>query len=251
MDHYVTNLYPALITNNIRVSYSSAVYGSVCNVVIVINANVLANSCGKIVVAFPIQYGITGSSCAVSGGVTATCAIVNSTAVITVTAITISAATTISIANIRAPTYATTTSPLLTTYTSTNYLISQAQLTPWSALCTLPCKTCQSTTPTICLSCFSPTDIVPVTQHLYDTTNQQCVDQCSVSELTDTANKQCVPCTSPCLYCSISATNCTKCFPLYYLYNNICNTACPSLFYKNSYDNQCLRCVPPCQTCIS
>lgn len=65
-----------------------------------------------------------------------------------------------------------------------------------------------------------------------------------------------MPCTLPCLSCSIVQTNCTYCLYGYYLFNNTCTANCSNLASHFSYYNQlstltCDSCAFPCLKCLS
>lgn len=66
----------------------------------------------------------------------------------------------------------------------------------------------------------------------------------------------CKPCTSPCLSCSVTQTNCTYCLYGYYLINYTCVSNCSSLTPTFTYYSQlatltCETCTFPCSKCSS
>jgi hypothetical protein len=61
-------------------------------------------------------------------------------------------------------------------------------------------------------------------------------------------NFNCITCSSVCLACSSSPSNCTSCntsSSLPYLLNNNCIVSCPSTYYDGGSYN-CLLCNSPC-----
>lgn len=66
----------------------------------------------------------------------------------------------------------------------------------------------------------------------------------------------CQSCTSPCLSCSVTQTNCTYCLYGYYLINYRCLSNCSShlpllTYYPQLATLTCQSCVFPCQQCLS
>lgn len=61
----------------------------------------------------------------------------------------------------------------------------------------------------------------------------------------------CQRCQSPCMYCSVLATNCTSCQSGFYLSGFSCAQTCLETFYPNSANGRCDACQTPCRTCSS
>lgn len=104
---------------------------------------------------------------------------------------------------------------------NTTYANSTASL---CSNCVYPCLSC--TTYSYCSSCIDSTKFL--------------------------INGVCVPCSSPCLTCSILISNCTACLtntstPYYLNYN--CLPNCPSNYFSDNVTYQCSLCISPCNSC--
>ena len=74
-----------------------------------------------------------------------------------------------------------------------------------------------------------------------------CVSTCPNSTYENSLNYTCSSCQSPCEYC-ISANSCSTCLPTFYLYNNNCNSICPSGYV--GVGRVCQPCTNNCKTCF-
>ncbi|KAL4489343.1 hypothetical protein ABPG72_018998 [Tetrahymena utriculariae] len=143
--------------------------------------------------------------------------------------------------------------------------------------CEFPCSTCVNQS-TNCLSCIK--------NYVYDQITRTCFPQCfpTCSSCTSPNNNfsctkckdgyylsafnQCLPCSPPCLTCSISANKCLSCIDTYKFDNQfkickiICDSSCATCTQPlkstscSSCDDchvlinsQCLPCQQPCATC--
>ncbi|EWS75215.1 leishmanolysin family protein (macronuclear) [Tetrahymena thermophila SB210] len=142
--------------------------------------------------------------------------------------------------------------------------------------CTLPCKTCD-TSSTKCLSC--------ITDYTYDSSNNQCNPNCDASCKTCSKPKdpnsclscsdgsfldgaKCSICTSPCKTCDSLSTKCFSCVANYTYDSSkntcspICDSSCKNCSKPNDPNactscndgsfldgNKCTVCTPPCKTC--
>ncbi|EAR81858.2 zinc finger lsd1 subclass family protein (macronuclear) [Tetrahymena thermophila SB210] len=143
--------------------------------------------------------------------------------------------------------------------------------------CESPCATCADQS-TNCLSC--------ITNYVYDQITRTCFPQCfptcsacitpnnnfSCTKCKDgyylSAFNQCLPCSPPCLTCSINANKCLSCIETYKFDSQfkicmiICDSSCATCTQplkstscsscndqRVLINNQCLPCQPPCATC--
>lgn len=71
------------------------------------------------------------------------------------------------------------------------------------------------------------------------------------SEVTikDTVNRACIPCSSLCLTCSMTSTNCTSCNQGLAMQNGVCVSTCSNNMYI--LNSACVTtCSAPCSTCL-
>ena len=128
--------------------------------------------------------------------------------------------------------YFTTTSAFPITLLYNNSLIAQNVNVSVSAFCNVPCKQCQSTNQSSCISCL-PT---PYTALIYlVSSTQTCASECPGA--TYLSSSTCLSCSTTCGNCSTISTNCTSCRSGTYFYNNTCPGSCPNGTYPSS--NQC------------
>jgi proprotein convertase subtilisin/kexin type 5 len=113
--------------------------------------------------------------------------------------------------------------------------------------CTLPCKTCNSTSqPTVCTSCYSNTSLVSGQTIL---SGNSCTSFCPTGYYLDDTISTCLICSTSCLTCS-AYTTCLSCNTSF-LYNQSCLTTCPFGYY--GFNAQCLACPTSifCESCSS
>ncbi len=177
-----------------------------------------------------------GYTCSINGSVV----VVSMSSIANLTAITIT--------NLITPFSSISTVVSLSTYSSNGYLIGQSMNIVWQAACTIPCRTCTSTT-TTCLSCYS--DIVLAQSRiLYFPLNSTCVSDCGDKFYRNVSTNICMACSTSCYNC-YNATYCTSCIPGQYLLasNTTCFAECPTGYFQKSAF--CIACTPSlnCYTC--
>ena len=89
---------------------------------------------------------------------------------------------------------------------------------------------------------------------------------CQFGYYADISTLKCLPCnnnaSTNCATCQYYNNYCTSCSNGYILWNSSCVTTCPTTYYYNATTlltintinvnvSQCVRCVPPCLTCLS
>ncbi len=148
---------------------------------------------------------------------------------------------------------APTTAFTVGSFTADNFKIDENNALNFALACTLPCKSCNSATPTVCTACYSSTSI---TTRVFLADNN-CFEACP--NTTIAAGNACTACTSPCATCTGSLTNCTSC-PAGQFLNLVtnpnagtCGTTCPSGSWPNAAldPDRCVACSAPCSTCSS
>ncbi len=164
----------------------------------------------------------------------------------------------LTIGGIKAPKFsqAITQYSSISSFTSSNYKIDESSnLISFQVKCTLPCKTCNDTALSQCLSCYQ--DITISTSIYYMSSLSTCYSTCPNGYFADSSTLSCPSCNSVCSTCNITATNCTSCkvnSTTKYLYissnNGTCLSACPTYFYPNAQDT-CVACESPCNDCTS
>jgi proprotein convertase subtilisin/kexin type 5 len=115
-------------------------------------------------------------------------------------------------------------------------------------------NTCDSC-PQNCTNCQGNSSLVicTVCNNGYVIDGTRCYLTC-VTAGTFAVNGICQGCSSACLTCSITHTNCTSCFPnstTPYLQNNNCISVCPSGFYADNSTYSCVKCTSPCEFCLN
>lgn len=140
--------------------------------------------------------------------------------------------------------------------------------------CDYPCKTCLSTDPTHCLSCFSASagaaisadsswPSMPFLQE--NTCLETCSDGLYGTEVTEVLagvavgidEWVCEPCDYTCLKCEERADKCTQCGKGDYLFlveipqldRHECVTDCPTGFVNKPSENMCAPCKEGCRSC--
>jgi hypothetical protein len=110
--------------------------------------------------------------------------------------------------------------------------------------CSLPCRSCQSSNDSYCLSCYS----WKIEKHLYLGT---CLETCPTATFPYLSGTQwtCLPCATACSVCS--ATGCTACASGYFIYSGSCFQSCPDGSLTVSSNFSCSVCLSPCAACIT
>ena len=139
-----------------------------------------------------------------------------------------------------------TTSPIIFTvslsyFDGTNGYVGASKTTEnINVSCNFPCKTCLSTNPDICESCYNQGhevfDIDDI--ELYLLRGDNCVGQCQLHYYFGTSS--CLSCNSTCDECAINDDNCIKCRNETYLNSNRCYTNCTSGFIEDRETWTCL-----------
>lgn len=102
----------------------------------------------------------------------------------------------------------------------------------FSTACTLPCRTCSPSDPTLCLSCYSDPLLVSGKTML---SGSQCVAACANRFYFNTATSQCDGCSSLCELC-VDYGHCTSCPIGRYLYrvDDTCVGVCVFGYYAGA-----------------
>jgi proprotein convertase subtilisin/kexin type 5 len=92
----------------------------------------------------------------------------------------------------------------------------------------------------------------------------QCTSTCPLGQIPSTDGLQCLPCTAPCVECTGTPTNCTKCGTIsstqYFLNDTtptdpatggVCVTRCLSNLYENTLNSVCTLCDAMCLSCMN
>ncbi len=133
-----------------------------------------------------------------------------------------------------------------------DYLVDEKdQACILSVTCTSPCRTCETTSSTACLSCTT----VGSTTYYYFKDTELCQPEsaCVTSSgyYKDTADLVCLKCVAACSQCSSAADYCTKCSDsTKVLYKGQCSAACPDQYYADS-SGSCTLCSNTCYNCTS
>ncbi|EAR95397.3 transmembrane protein, putative (macronuclear) [Tetrahymena thermophila SB210] len=106
--------------------------------------------------------------------------------------------------------------------------------------CNSNCLECTQNQPDFCSKCTNGNYLTIGTG--------LCVSDCGQGQWGRNTDWSCQYCNSSCYTCSQSATNCTSCTGVLYLYNNQCLNDCPDGYYKG-INNTCQQCDPSCKTC--
>jgi hypothetical protein len=83
--------------------------------------------------------------------------------------------------------------------------------------------------------------------------NYRCYLDCLTAGLVK-SNGQCVGCSSICLTCSLTMTNCTSCDYLSsnpYYFNFKCLSTCYSTYFNDNSTYNCTKCTSPCESCLT
>ncbi|CDW75779.1 UNKNOWN [Stylonychia lemnae] len=155
---------------------------------------------------------------------------------------------TINNVNIDVTTKMTTPSWTVISYTNDGYQIDK--ISDGLSLvfpCNSPCQTCQTNSPTYCLSC----NALSGKTILY---NNKCWDTCPNSQYYDSFQFKCMPCDIKCKSCNpLNPSECLTCNPLSaeypFLSGNTCQNTCSFGFYGNSRTGTCDKCTSPCASC--
>jgi len=117
-------------------------------------------------------------------------------------------------------------------------------------LCNSPCKSCLSDTIT-CLSCEGAQGQILL--------NGNCVTKCPSGYYykynLDPDKNQCIKCNDKCKSCSVSnpdiCISCSEASPLFILETNSCVNKCPSGYFLDINNFQCVKCDSNCKTCVN
>ncbi|KAL4465829.1 hypothetical protein ABPG74_004066 [Tetrahymena malaccensis] len=104
------------------------------------------------------------------------------------------------------------------------------------------CKTCLSSAPLTCTSCYTNKVLA---------LNGQCLDKCLPAQYVDT-NNSCQNCLNKnCFTCDpLKSSKCLTCKDPYFLINDNCESKCPEKYYENIGTRQCQACQDPtCKKC--
>jgi proprotein convertase subtilisin/kexin type 5 len=108
--------------------------------------------------------------------------------------------------------------------------------------CVSPCLTCAAIS-TNCTGCLPNYYFYSSTSLCYSS----CPADISVND-TSSTSLNCLPCSSPCLYCSVAPTQCTAC-ATGSLYQSQCYATCPDGYY--GLGGICQLCTGNCLTCVT
>lgn len=147
------------------------------------------------------------------------------------------------------------------TFDSAGYKLDESSTNViFVAACTLPCRTCDAGSPTVCSSCYNNTGI---TAYIYfDSVLKNCYQQCVDGKYENFTSFLCLNCDSNCLTCQTIPTFCITCNSgtsfKYLLINTTlgtqtCVAQCPSSMYPDTTVNPttCKACVSPCLNCTT
>ena len=219
-------------------SFSTPTLQSTSNLNIYITST-SSNLIGKMTIEFPSDFSLSGASCSAPSSLS--CSLQSSRIFVLTTLTTFSMPVTISIMNLVTPTYTPSLYIYLLTFSTSSYQMDSNQNIVFSTACTLPCKTCSVSTPTICNSCYNDTTLSQVMGAIY-LNGTNCVSICGVGNYLDTMSSSCMTCPSTCSSCT-SLTNCISCSSGF-LFNSSCLSSCPYSYY--GFNFQCF----PCSTSI-
>lgn len=138
----------------------------------------------------------------------------------------------INLSNIVAPLSPESSLFHLFTYDSNSFQISSSSIPVWTALCTLPCRTCNGAA---CLTCYSDVRISP--SNLLDAVRGRCLASCMPTQLQ--IGSTCVTCNASCLECHTRLDNCTSCSAGTYLLESNCLAGCPEGYYRLPASRSC------------
>jgi len=150
--------------------------------------------------------------------------------------------------NVTNPAVSQTSSFMIYTKTSAGSIIDQRTTDLiFNALCENPCKTCITSKPSECITCF--TDSSSALKYLWGST---CVDSCPSGVSSD--GLSClgsVVCDSSCKTCSgPRSTQCTSCSKGYLNPDNTCASTCPTYYYGDKSTKKCKACAANCEECF-
>jgi hypothetical protein len=108
-------------------------------------------------------------------------------------------------------------------------------------LCVSPCATC--TTQISCITCASGFFLNP-------SSNNSCTSTCPAgTTIANNATNTCDACSTVCLTCSVSTSNCTACSSPAVFYNGSCQSSCPSGGTLAPQNGICTACDSTCLYC--
>ncbi|KRX07395.1 Insulin-like growth factor binding protein, N-terminal [Pseudocohnilembus persalinus] len=211
---------------------------------------------GKIIITFPSILSIGGSAVVTSSQISSITKVISSPS-ITIQGSSFSSKTiTISISNVQNPNLAQyksldpTNTFKIATYDSADaeidYINSVTTFTLNCDFDTYYCKTCSSTDPNKCLSCY---DNSVTTYNLYNADLNKCQDSCTDGYFEN--SDKCDPCTDNCATCTGTSDFCLTCDSGFLFYANTCVASCSSTQYELS--GECFDCDTSifCKACSS
>ena len=117
----------------------------------------------------------------------------------------------------------------------------------YADVATASCKSCDLNS---CFNCAgSPTTCTSCLGNFLNGTSCISAASCTsdLQHVADSTTWTCLPCSSPCLQCQVSVTQCTACSSPLSLYGQTCIGSCPSHYYMSN--GACLPCSSSCNEC--
>lgn len=196
----------------------------------------------SVMISFPNEFGTIAAACSLPAG--AACVVyANKSIVVSSDSFTLPLQLTIT--NLVLPSFTPSTNIYLQTYSSTTFLMDRNTQIVFATTCTLPCRLCNTLTPTICTGCYSNSALVSGQTIL---SSGACTSLCTTGNYLNTLTSECVPCSINCYTCSAFAV-CLSCTGSNFLSDSLCVNPCPYGTY--GYNNMCLSCTSSlhCATC--
>jgi len=141
-------------------------------------------------------------------------------------------------------------SPLICTNCTTNAKLASGSCTCRSGFYWTSCvNTCQQEClpcPSNCTAC-TETGCTNCATGFLLTLDEKCESTCPDGSYQN--GTSCQECSSPCLTCTTSATNCLSCNESWYLLNNSCVDNCPLNYYVENGQSTCNECNDSCSSC--
>ena len=199
-------------------------------------ANVSSTSFSFFTLKFPPDFGLVSASCSAPAGIS--CGITLSQNLFNLTtASTFSLPFSITISNLITTAYTPSSYIYIQTFSASGYQMDQNSNVAFATTCTLPCKNCNTATPSVCTSCYSNTSLNQIGGYIY-LNGSLCSSFCSSGSYLDNSTQTCLACVSSCLTCSAYST-CLTCNSSF-LFNSSCLATCPFSFY--GFNFKCLSC---------
>ena len=234
-------------------TFSPAAYGSNETLTLIVTPSIYASP-QTYIVGMAASFTVLNLSCSSQIGFTAPCSPVGSSS-INISGTLGSSQVQFSIAGFVSPVAAPSDFSFISSYDGSGFLMDQNTNTiRYSLTCQVPCKSCTSNA-SVCLGCYNNTAIS--LSNLYFASNNSCLTSCPIGFYSN-VNLVCVACSTTCLTCAASPSNCTSCnltstFPALNItsFTGVCLSACPTFYYLSTSlsPSQCTSCVPPCLSC--